>query len=73
MGLARRLAARLRGSGRVALVGITVTGLAQVLWFTQIQAEPAFLTHLLASQVIGGAGVGLTLPSLIAAGTREAG
>jgi EmrB/QacA subfamily drug resistance transporter len=65
-----RLAARLGGSGRVALVGITVTGLAQVLWFTQIQAGPAFLTHLLASQIIGGAGVGLTLPSLIAAGTR---
>jgi EmrB/QacA subfamily drug resistance transporter len=66
-----RLATRLRGSGRVALLGILITAAAQVMWFVQMQSTPAYLTHLLAVQLIGGAGVGLTLPSLIAAGTRH--
>jgi hypothetical protein len=30
---------------------------------------PAYLTHLLPAQLIGGAGVGLTIPSLLAAGS----
>lgn len=65
-----RLALRLGGSGRVAVLGILITAGAQLLWLAQMQAAPDYLTHLFAAQVIGGAGVGLTLPSLIAAGTR---
>ena len=64
------LAARLGGSGRVVVVGCVLTAAAQVLWFFQIQDAPAYAAHLLPVQLITGAGVGLTLPSLIAAGTR---
>ena len=33
--------------------------------------HPAYLTHLLPVQLIGGAGVGLTIPSLLAAGSSS--
>jgi MFS family permease len=32
-------------------------------------AHPAYLTHLLPAQLLGGAGVGLTIPSLLSAGS----
>jgi hypothetical protein len=35
-----------------------------------MQDAPSYVAHLLPVQLITGAGVGLTLPSLIAAGTR---
>ena len=63
------LAARLGGPGRVAVIGCVVNAGAQLLWLTQIQAHPAYLTHLLPAQLLGGAGVGLTIPSLLGAGT----
>jgi EmrB/QacA subfamily drug resistance transporter len=66
---APRMAAWLGGSGRVAVIGCVVNAGAQLLWYTQIQAHPAYLTHLLPAQLLGGAGVGLTIPSLLAAGT----
>jgi len=66
---APRLAARLGGPGRVAVIGCLVNALAQLLWLTRIQAEPAYLTHLLPAQLLGGAGVGLTIPSLLGAGS----
>jgi EmrB/QacA subfamily drug resistance transporter len=65
------LAARLGGPGRVAVIGCIVNAGAQVLWLTQIQAHPAYLTHLLPAQLLGGAGVGLTIPSLLGAGTAS--
>ena len=64
------LASRLGGSGRVAVVGCLITGAAQALWLFAMQATPAYAGHLLPVQLIGGAGVGLTLPSLIAAATQ---
>jgi EmrB/QacA subfamily drug resistance transporter len=67
--VAPRLAARLGGAGRVAALGCVVNAGAQLLWLTQIQAHPAYLTRLLPAQLIGGAGVGLTIPSLITAGS----
>src|SRR5581483_3591747 len=36
-----------------------------------IQADPAYLTHLLPAQLLGGAGVGLTIPSLLGAGSAS--
>ncbi len=67
--VAPRLAARLGGPGRVAVIGCTVNAAAQLLWLTQIQAHPAYLTHLLPAQLLGGAGVGLTIPSLLGVGS----
>src|SRR5260370_12396874 len=67
--VAPRLAARLNGPGRVAVIGCALNVAGQLYWLTQIQAQPAYLTRLLAPQLIGGAGVRLTIPSLIAART----
>ena len=65
------LAARLGGPGRVAVIGCVVNAGAQLLWLTQIQVHPAYLTHLLPAQLLGGAGVGLTIPSLLGVGTAS--
>jgi EmrB/QacA subfamily drug resistance transporter len=67
--VAPRLAAKLGGPGRVAVIGCLVNAAAMLLWFTQMQADPAYLTHLLPSQLLGGAGVGLSIPSLLGAGS----
>src|SRR5689334_24083668 len=67
--VAPRLAARLGGPGRVAVIGCVVNAAGQLLWYTQIQEQPAYLTHLLPAQLLGGAGVGLAIPSLLAAGS----
>jgi MFS family permease len=53
----------------VAVIGCAVNAAGQLLWFAQIQASPAYLTHLLPAQLLGGAGVGLAIPSLLAAGS----
>jgi EmrB/QacA subfamily drug resistance transporter len=68
---APRMAAWLGGPGRVAVIGCAVNAGAQLLWLTQIQAQPAYLTHLLPAQLLGGAGVGLTIPSLLGAGSAS--
>jgi hypothetical protein len=67
--IAPRLVARLGSPGRVAVIGCLVNAGAMTLWLTQIQAQPAYLTHLLPAQLLGGAGVGLTIPSLLGAGS----
>jgi EmrB/QacA subfamily drug resistance transporter len=66
-----RLAARLGGPGRVAVIGCLVNAAAMLLWLTRLQVHPAYLTHLLPAQLLGGAGVGLTIPSLFAAGAAS--
>src|SRR5215469_8698967 len=68
-GVAPRLAARPGGPGRVAVICCAVNAAGQLLLFTQIQEQPAYLSHLLPAQLLGGAGVGLTIPSLLAAGS----
>jgi EmrB/QacA subfamily drug resistance transporter len=65
------LAARIGGPGRVAVIGCAVNAGAQLLWLSQMQAHSAYLTHLLPAQLLGGAGVGLTIPSLLGAGTAS--
>jgi len=69
--VAPRLAARLGGPGRVAVIGCLVNAGAQLLWLSQIQATPDYVTHLLPAQLLGGAGVGLTIPSLLGAGSAS--
>jgi hypothetical protein len=69
--VAPRLAAVIGGPGRVAVIGCLVNAGSQGLWLSQIQAHPAYLAHLLPAQLIGGAGVGLTIPSLLAAGSAS--
>ena len=69
--VAPRLAGRIGGAGRVAVIGCAVNVGAQLLWLAQIQADPAYLTRLLPVQLIGGAGVGLTIPSLLSAGSAS--
>ncbi len=64
-----RLAARWRSPGWVAALGCLVGVAAQLLWWSRVQESPAYLTHLLPAQVLGGAGVGLVVPTLIAVGT----
>ena len=67
--VAPRLAGRLGGPGRVAVIGCLVNAGAMAVWLAQIQAQPAYLTHLLPAQLLGGAGVGLSIPSLLGAGS----
>ena len=67
--VAPRLAARIGGAGRVAVLGCLVNAGSQLLWLSQMQAHPAYLTHLLPAQLLGGAGVGLAIPSLLSAGS----
>src|SRR5215468_8569762 len=67
--VAPRLAAVLGGPGRVAVIGCFVNAMAQLLWLGLIQAQPAYVSHLLPVQLLGGAGVGLTIPSLLGAGS----
>jgi EmrB/QacA subfamily drug resistance transporter len=69
--VAPRLARRLGGSGRVAALGCAVSAAGQTLWLTRIGAHPAYVTHLLPAQLIGGMGVGLAIPSLLAAGSAS--
>jgi EmrB/QacA subfamily drug resistance transporter len=69
--VAPRLAGLLGGPGRVAVIGCLVNAAAQLLWLWRIQASPAYVTHLLPAQLVGGAGVGLTIPSLLGAGSAS--
>ena len=65
------LAARIGGPGRVAIIGCLVNASAMALWYARIQIAPDYLTHLLPSQLLGGAGVGLAIPGLLGAGSAS--
>jgi EmrB/QacA subfamily drug resistance transporter len=66
--VAPRLAPILGGPGRVALLGCLVNAGAQGLWLSMMTAHPSYAAHLLPAQVVGGIGVGLSIPSLLGAG-----
>ena len=51
------------------MIGCLVNAGAQLLWLWRIQAAPDYATHLLPAQLLGGAGVGLAIPSLLGAGS----
>ncbi len=67
--VAPRLLAPLGGPARVVALGCALGVVAQLLWWSQVQPAPAYATTLLPAQLLGGAGVGLVIPSLIGAGT----
>ena len=67
--VAPRVIPWLGGVGRVAGLGCGVSAVAQGVWLFSLQADPAYLTHLLPAQLLGGAGVGLVIPSLLGAGS----
>jgi EmrB/QacA subfamily drug resistance transporter len=69
--VAPRLAVRFGGVGRVAVLGCAVGAGAQLLWLLSMTAHPGYLAHLLPAQLLGGAGVGLTIPSLLGAGSAS--
>jgi len=69
--VAPRLSARLGGPGRVAAIGCALNLGAQSFFFTHIQAQSNYVADLLPAQLIGGAGVGLAIPSLLGAGTAS--
>jgi len=69
--VAPRLGKWLGGAGRVAVLGCLTGAAAQALWLARIQVHPAYLTHLLPAQLLGGAGVGLAIPSLLGAGSAS--
>jgi MFS family permease len=69
--VAPRLMSRFGGPGRVAVLGCLINAASSLLWLSQIQAQPAYLSHFLPVQLIGGVGVGLTIPSLLAAGSTS--
>jgi MFS family permease len=69
--VAPRLAARLGGPGRVAVLGCLVGAASQLLWLVLMTAHPDYVADLLPAQLLGGAGVGLTIPSLLAAGSAS--
>jgi hypothetical protein len=65
-----RLAARI-GLARAGLLGGAVTALGGIWWLTHLTATPAFASDYLPGMMIGGAGVGLSLPLFTAAATSE--
>jgi MFS transporter len=67
--VAPRLGARLRAPGRVAAIGVLCNLASQAYWLTHLGAHSAYATQLLPAQLLGGAGVGLVIPSLLGAGT----
>jgi EmrB/QacA subfamily drug resistance transporter len=69
--VAPRLAVRMGGPGRVAVLGALVNAASQLYWLHGVQASPSYATHLLPAQIIGGMGVGLTIPSLLGAGASQ--
>ncbi len=69
--VAPRLATLLGSSGRVAAIGAAINVGSSAFWLTHMQAQSAYATHLLPAQLIGGMGVGLTIPSLLGAGTAH--
>ena len=71
--VAPRLAVLLGGPGRVAVIGCAVNALAQLLWLSRIQASPAYVSHLLPAQLLGGAGRGADHPVAARGGERGAG
>jgi Major Facilitator Superfamily len=52
--VAPRLIGQLGGPGRVVVLGCLVNAIAQVLWLTQMQADPGYLSRFLPAQLIGG-------------------
>jgi EmrB/QacA subfamily drug resistance transporter len=57
------------GPARAGAVGILLVSLSNLWFLTHVGVEPHYLVALLPGQLLGGAGVGLTIPSLTGAAT----
>jgi hypothetical protein len=57
------------GPARAGAFGILLVTLANLWFLTHVGVEPHYVVALLPGQVLGGAGVGLTIPSLTGAAT----
>lgn len=57
--------------GAIAGLGCLLFAAASVLTLTRVGLTPAYAAELLPSQIIGGAGVGLALPTIISAATAD--
>lgn len=68
--LAGRLAGRV-GQRTLAVVGIGIFALAGAWWRWRLGPTPDYVAALLPGQLVGGIGVGLTLPSLTSAGAAS--
>lgn len=64
-----QVAARRWNPGVIAGLGSALFGLGGLLVLASVGAEPAYAARLLPGWLVGGAGVGLALPTLLAAGT----
>jgi EmrB/QacA subfamily drug resistance transporter len=67
--IAPALGKRMGGPGRVAALGCLVYAGGQLYWLFHMTAHSSYASNLLPAQLIGGAGVGLVIPSLVGAGT----
>ncbi len=65
------LVARKVEVGRVAATGCLLFGLGMVITLTRLVPEPAYASHLLPGLLVGGAGVGLALPTILSAATAD--
>lgn len=66
-GLATRLAPRL-GRHRIAALGGVLLALGAAYWYVRLGAHPGYAADLLPGTLLSGAGVGMALPCLTAAG-----
>jgi EmrB/QacA subfamily drug resistance transporter len=57
--------------GRIAAAGNVLCAASTLILIFNLGAEPAYATELLPAWLIGGAGVGLTLPTLLSAATAD--
>jgi EmrB/QacA subfamily drug resistance transporter len=57
------------GAGPVAAVGNVLLGLGVLWWVVAVEAKPDYSADFLPGLIVGGIGVGLALPTLIAAAT----
>jgi EmrB/QacA subfamily drug resistance transporter len=65
------LGARGLAIGRVAALGCLLFAAGMVLTLTRLVPEPAYASHLLPGLLVGGAGVGLALPTILSSATAE--
>jgi MFS family permease len=52
------------GARAAAIPGTLLYAAGSIWWLLHMQADPAYASHLLPAQILGGAGVGLVIPSL---------
>jgi MFS family permease len=52
------------GARAAAVPGTLLYAAGSLWWLLHMQAEPAYASHMLPAQMLGGAGVGLVIPSL---------